>query len=387
MNKKIITLIMIGVFLIVGGSTINAEVENPETFTYVTTGNQDTLDPHYSYDTSSNEIIYQVYENLIAYDGESVDEFKPLLVKEVPSKDNGLINEEGTEYTFELKEDIEFSNGNDLTPEDVKYSFMRAMVFDRTGGPSWTVLKPLLDYKSLSGLTEDMFGKEDPKKLNSEESAAVYEKMDESISIDGNKITFKLAKPYPPFLNIVAHGMTITSIIDKEWSIEQGAWDGKAETIAEYHDPSKEEDPLFDVMMGTGPFTLEEWDNGQKVILKRNENYWREAANFETAIIRSIDEFSTRQLMIDEGDADMIYVPPAQVSQFEDREDIKVNTDIPALENTVGVMNWEINTDGNDYIGSGKLDGKGIPDDFFADKNIRKAFSYAFNYKAFIDEV
>jgi hypothetical protein len=41
----------------------------------------------------------------------------------------------------------------------------------------------------------------------------------------------------------------------------------------------------------------------------------------------------------------------------------------------------------NPFIGSGKLDGNGIPPDFFADVHIRKAFSYAFDWETFINDV
>jgi peptide/nickel transport system substrate-binding protein len=41
----------------------------------------------------------------------------------------------------------------------------------------------------------------------------------------------------------------------------------------------------------------------------------------------------------------------------------------------------------NPYIGSGKLDGNGIPSDFFSDVNIRKGFSYAFDWDTFISDV
>ena len=40
----------------------------------------------------------------------------------------------------------------------------------------------------------------------------------------------------------------------------------------------------------------------------------------------------------------------------------------------------------NPDVGSGKLDGAGIPADFFADKDLRKAFAYAFDYEAFLRE-
>ncbi len=39
------------------------------------------------------------------------------------------------------------------------------------------------------------------------------------------------------------------------------------------------------------------------------------------------------------------------------------------------------------YIGSGQLDGNGIPPDFFSDVHIRKAFSYAFDWNTFINDV
>ena len=41
----------------------------------------------------------------------------------------------------------------------------------------------------------------------------------------------------------------------------------------------------------------------------------------------------------------------------------------------------------NPYIGSGKLDGNGIPPDFFADVNVRKGFSYAFDWDTFIGDI
>ena len=41
---------------------------------------------------------------------------------------------------------------------------------------------------------------------------------------------------------------------------------------------------------------------------------------------------------------------------------------------------------GNPYIGSGELDGNGIPADFFSDVHVRKAFNYCFDYDAYIDD-
>jgi len=389
MQKKLIvmlTLVLVfSVFSVVGAQ----EVKNPDTFTYVTIGDQSTLDPHFAYDTGSSELIYQVYESLIDYDGESVQDFVPLLSTEVPSQENGLISEDGTEYTFVIRDGVEFSNGNSLTAEDVKYSFLRGMVMDRAGGPIWMLYEPLFGagYAGLSDVTADLVGVDDPKQLTTEQAEKIFTALDEKITVDGNQVTFHLAAPYPPFLNIVAQGASWGSILDKEWSIEQGAWDGTAADIAASHDPVKEEDPLFDKMMGTGPFILTEWVNGDHVIFGRNDNYWGEPANFETAIIRNVDEWSTRKLMLLRGDADMIYAPTQYRAQVADEKGVTVTTGIPVLQNMNMVFNWDITTEGNNYIGSGKLNGDGIPSDFFADEDVRKAFSYSFNYKAFLEQV
>ena len=394
MNKRIFSVVLALVLVVAGFSVAGAqdtEVKNPNTMTMVTIGDQNTMDPHFAYDTASSEVIFNVMEALIAYDRSSIEDFKPMLSTKVPSLDNGLISEDGTEYTFVLREGVEFSNGNELTPEDVKYSFMRGMVQDRTGGPVWMLIEPFFGVQTLDAAAKKVLDNpgEDFKieNMTDEQAEKLYEAMDEKIVIDGNEITLKLDAPYPPFLTIVAHGNNVGMIMDKEWVVEQGGWDGTPETIVEHHDPNKENDPLFDKLMGTGPFILEEWQNGDHVILRRNDDYWREPANFETAVIQNVDEWSTRKMMFLRGDADLAYVPKQYRSQVMETGKVDIVENLPQLQNTTMMFNWDINIQASDFVGSGKLDGNGIPADFFADVHVRRAFSHAFNYDAFIKEV
>ena len=391
MRKKHITIILTLILVFSSVVTLQAQdtqdVKNPNTITYATLGNQSTLDPHYAYDTDSVQVIFNVLEGLIQYDGSKIKEFKPMLSTKVPSKENGLISEDGTDYTFIVREGVKFTNGNKLTPEDVKYSIMRGMVYDRTGGPMWMLYEPLFGLKTLDELSERVVGVEDAKKLTAEQSKKVYNAIDEKIEINGNKVTFHLDSPYPPFLNVLAHGNYGGLILDKEWSIKQGCWPDDPTQIAKYHDRAKEDDPLFDKLMGTGPFMLESWQNGEEVVFRRNDDYWREPANFETAIIKNVDEWSTRKMMFLNGDADLAYVPKQYRAQVANSDKVRVIEDLANLANTVMTFNWDINTKGNAYVGSGKLDGEGIPSNFFDNLHVRKAFSYAFNYDAFIQEV
>ena len=62
----------------------------------------------------------------------------------------------------------------------------------------------------------------------------------------------------------------------------------------------------------------------------------------------------------------------------------------PVLSMDVLLPNWNIATSAespNPYIGSGQLDGNGIPADFFSDIHVRKALAYCFDWETFIDDV
>ncbi|MFP4016390.1 MAG: ABC transporter substrate-binding protein [Halanaerobiales bacterium] len=363
------------------------EVVNPDTFTEVNMGNIDSLDPHFQYDSASAEIIDNVYENLIRFDDDDITSFVPHLATEVPSEENGLIQDDGTTYVFPIREDVVFQNGNSLTPEDVKYSFMRALIQDRDGGPVWMIYEPLFQEGSLADITQEVVGVEDPSDLTSEESEEVYNYLEEAIEIDGNNLIFHLPQPFPPFLSIISQGNGVGAIIDKEWTIEQGGWDGQPDSIAEYTNPTKEDDPLFDKMNGTGPYELVEWKNGESITLERHEDYWREPASIPNVVIQMVDEWSTRKLMLQRGDADIVYVDKQYLSQVEGMEGVEVIKGLPNIYMGAGLMNYNIVTEGNPDVHSGKLDGEGIPSDFFSDIDVRKGFNYAMNYDAFIEDV
>jgi peptide/nickel transport system substrate-binding protein len=59
----------------------------------------------------------------------------------------------------------------------------------------------------------------------------------------------------------------------------------------------------------------------------------------------------------------------------------------PQSTHTDVFFNFNIaNTGGNPFLGSGKLDGNGIPPDFFSDEHVRKAFNYCFDWETYIQD-
>ena len=400
MKRNLLGMVLVLALVMVFASFSFAEVKNPDTIIYATIGGPSTMDPHWSYDTASGEVIYQIYDNLINYKGESTSEFVPMLATEVPTAENGLIKDDGLTYIFPIRKDVKFHNGDILIPEDVVYSIKRALIFDRSGGPVWMFCEPLLDVYSIEDKAVEITGVEnysdlfeggDPRgELKSEYKEAMIkvftDYVDKTVEVDGDNVVFHLAQAYAPFLSILSHSGSWSSIIDKEWAIAQGAWDGKADTWWKYHDPENEKDPLYAVENGTGPFVLKKWVPEEIILLDRFDDYWRGPANIKNVQIKYIKEYTTRKLMLQTGDADIVYIPVQYLSEVEGIEGVTVTKNLPQLSNVASMFPWTIDAE-SPYIGSGKLDGKGIPPDFFSDIHVRKGFSYLFPYNIFITKV
>jgi len=120
-----------------GSSTI--PYVNAGNFVEDTISELDSLDPAYGYDTASGQQVQFIYESLIAYDGTSVDTFVPRLATSWSFDSSSL------EFRFTIRTGVKFSNGNPMTPQDVEYSFERAMTQDRDSGPCWMFFAPLLN--------------------------------------------------------------------------------------------------------------------------------------------------------------------------------------------------------------------------------------------------
>ncbi len=361
--------------LALGSFPINvfASAKNPTTYTYLTISDADSLDPAYSYDTASHMIVLNLYEPLFQFDKTSTEKLIPLIATGVPSQENGGISLDGRTYTITIRKGVKFHDGTPLTPEDVKWSLQRFILLDRAAGPSSLLMEPLLGYASTRG--------EDGKLL-----PTVWEDVNKAVSVQGDKLILRLPRPYAPLLTILA---SWAPVLSKAWAGKNGDWDGTEQTWQKYNNPSKESSPFFERAMGSGPFKLDRWDRKTKeFILTRNDAYWRAPAKLKNVVIKGVNEFGTRKLMLQAGDADAIYADRPLLTQLLNIPGVKIIDDLPTVEmNPVVFFTYKINAVGNSFIGSGKLDGNGIPPEFFSDKDLRKAFAYSFDYKGFIADV
>jgi len=370
--RRVGALILVSVLVVLtlgaGGRVTGQAVKNQDTFVTLRFGDPQTLDPDTQYDTASYEIVYpNVYETLIGYNGSVLATYVPRLATEVPSLANGLISKDGLTYTFPIRTGVKFHDGSVLTPEDVRYSMLRFMLQDVDGGPAWLLLTPLV-------------GKESTR--DNGKIAVTYQEVAKTVTVQGGNVVFHLKNPYGAFLSIIA---AWSFVMPKAWAAAHGDWDGSPGTWQKFNNPKLQDRYEFDHMNGTGPFKLESWDRQAKqVTLLRNDAYWRAPAQLARIVIRTVTEFTTRRLQLQQGDADLIDVNRPEQSQVQGMAGVTIRDDLPQLLIQAFHFNFKIDATGNPDVGSGKLDGNGIPPDFFSDVHVRKGFAYAFDYGTFI---
>jgi peptide/nickel transport system substrate-binding protein len=397
----------------------------PDTLTFVEFGDPDTLDINLNYETAGGELIMNVAEGLIFYNHTDGTSYVPALATEVPSVKNGGISADGLTYTFNIRNGVTFHNGNDLTPSDFEYTYERGLLQSSPDGPQWLLIEPIMGYGS-GDITEEIADGAyagDPQALKEnaspEELVALCEKVKEHIVADdaAGTLTIKLAQPWGPFLATMAQGWGYA--IDKEWAMENGAWDWSCDTwVDQEYAMTSENDPLTDKINGTGPYMLDHWTPGEEWVLVANENYWRQPGEevwpggpsgvprIKRIVYKNVPEWGTRFAMLQAGDAEWVAVPTANrpqadafVGEFCDWQTFECtpNADnpdgplqkwggLPSVSRANVFMNFDLSQEEgvNPYSGSGQLDGNGIPPDFFADIHVRKAFNYCFDYDTFI---
>lgn len=394
--------------------------KDPTSFVEVTAGDIDTLDPALAYDTASGEIIQNVYNSLIFYDGAETAKFVPALATEVPSVENGAISADGLTWTWKIRTGVKFHNGDVLTPTDVAYSLQRGLLQGGGSSPQWMIYPAFFgtgvdDITTLIDPTDALVDdRESLAKVDAATLKSACEKVTSAIVADdaAGTVTFHLAQPYLGLMPMLAQ--TWGSVMDKKWVTDNKGWDGTCDTWQNYYGMTSAEDPFTNIENGTGPFVLKTRTPGQENDLEAFADYWGGPAALKTVAVKYIAEWGTRFSMLQTGDADVVYVPVENRSQADAMVGEKCQWDAAAnaygtcevtdasqplrlyigrpqnIQQDVIIYNFNIATSKdspNPYIGSGKLDGNGVTPDFFSDVHIRKGFSYAFDWDTFIKDV
>lgn len=371
MHRSFITLVAA---LLVGALAFAQAPSDTYVHDTIGGGGMVTAIPARGYDSASSEIMEQVYETLYTYDGAAIDEFVPNLATGYSVSDDGLA------YTFQLRDGVQFHSGNTMTCKDVEYSYEFGMVLAHPEGAFNYLLGNAFFGTQIDG--------SDPAAY---QEAVTFEMIDGMVTCpegpEGLVAQLNLAQPDPALIAVQAY--TVGSIVDSQWAQANGWWDGSEATWTDWIGRNVTEEEINFVASGTGAYELISTDSEQTV-LRAFDGYWQGAPSIQNVVWRYVDEDATRILNIQQGNADRIMgLERGQLVQLEGSEGVRILEDPSWSTTTVvtGFFTYDINTEANEDVGSGQLDGNGIPADFFADVAVRRAFAHLFDQQGFIDQL
>ena len=169
------------------------------------------------------------------------------------------ISDDGTVYTFKLREGVTFHDGTAMDAEDVKFSLDRARAEESTNAQKGL----------FAGITD----------------VEVVDPQTVKVTLDG------------------PNGMFLFNM----------AW-GDAVIVAPESIDNIKQQPV-----GTGAFTFSEWVQGDRITLTRNENYWGDAPSLEQATFKFISDPTAAFAAVMAEDVDVFsgFPAPENLPQFE----------------------------------------------------------------------
>jgi peptide/nickel transport system substrate-binding protein len=325
-------------------------------------GEMVTLDPQQAFDTNGSEVLGNVYDTLVTFD-RNTTKLVPVLATDWKTSSDGKT------ITMGLHKNVKFHSGNDLTCADAAYSFHRLLVTNNASSTAFYVSDALLGFQYW----DEKLIKDTP-----------FSAISNAVSCDANgNLVFKLSRREPVF--ILRLTGTWGAILDSKAAIAAGEWDGTEATWKEWQNKDLNNSSLNKADVGSGPYQMVSRE-AEQAVFKANANYWGSKGKLENVIVKVGGADAARVLAFKAGDADIIsYDNVNVVKQLKGAAGVTVNQFSSTAASAL-FFNQAI-AKGSKFVGSGKLDGKGVPANFFADINVRRGFAAAMDSKRIIDEI
>jgi oligopeptide transport system substrate-binding protein len=283
-----------------------------------------SLHPGLANDSTSGGVLRQTFEGLTRIDKDGKPQ--PAMAEDIKT------NDDLTVYTFKLRDDAKWSNGDPVTAEDFIYAW------------KWA-----LDPKNESQYAYQLYYIKGAEAINTQN--APLDTLGVK-AIDDKTLEVTLENPTPYFLELTAFYTysPINSKIAKEnpnWHTDAG-----------------------DQYTSNGPFKMTEWKHSDSIVLEKNENYWdAKSVKLEKIEMFMINDSNTELSMFDNGELDWAGLPlgklPTDVlPQLKDEGKLKIQP-------IAGTYWYKFNTE------KAPLN----------NKNIRKALAYAINRKDIVENV
>lgn len=173
-------------------------------------------------------------------------------------------------YTFHLREDVQWHDGEDFTAEDVQFTI------DAIMNPA-----------------------------NVSEISSNYEDIKEMTIINDYTITFTLKNQNIAFLEYMSIPILPKHLLEGE---------------------DMQESKYFKFPIGTGPYMMEEWDEGQSVVLGKNKTYYKGSPKIDTVVFKITEDDNVQSLQLKAGELDLALVTPTLAQQFKEDNNFAVHT-------------------------------------------------------------
>lgn len=225
------------------------------------------MDPQVSQLDVSGMVQRAVLDSLVFQEDDGT--FSPWLAKKWE------VSDDGTAYTFTLRDDVTFTDGEPFDAEAVKANFDR-----------------IVDPKTKSAQAASMMG------------ADYYEGTE---VVDDHTVTVRFTQPYAPFLQAASTpqlGFYSPAVLKESAGELKAGGPG--------------------ITVGTGPFELTEYTPDQELVYTRNDDYaWgphgEKAPSFQTLRVEIQPEASVRSGVVRSGEADLASnIPPNLVDELGD---------------------------------------------------------------------
>jgi len=381
--------------------TYSGNVIKPGIITNVeaVTGGYTSLDPALDYESTGFEVVANVYETLIAYNGTSTSDFVPVIANRIPTVANGLVTSDFLNYTFPIRPGMKFSNGDAITAWDVKYSITRTMLFN-SGSPfpnGWIISQFLVPPTFVSKLTTPT-GCSLGDTGCSLDGPLTFRVVNDAITVDNatQMVKFHLVSPAPPLLfNQVIADPFGGGIVDHLWLEATGpklTWSPAGFLDYEKYSDLQNYVPAWrNGAVGSGPFMIDYVANPDAVVLKPNPTFQAlpgvPAATVSKVVLQYVGDPATRELSLEAGQADIAGIPSSHfdvAKRLQGLGLIKIQ-----FNPTLNMFWWNFNLEiYQSAVGStANPYGNEVPPDFFVDLNMRKAFAYAYNYGQYLDQI
>jgi peptide/nickel transport system substrate-binding protein len=322
------------------GATDTGEAQAGGTLVFAGASDPVALDAILVSDGESIRVISQVFETLVALEPGTTEPVPGLATSWEP-------DEEGTSWTFELREGVTFHDGEPFNAEAVCFNFDRWYNFEGSfQNPGATYYWQVV----FGG-----FATFDPDSGAPEES--LYESCE---VVDESTVVLHLTNPSAtliPALSQQAFSIASPAALE-EFNANEGEVD--ADGVFTPTGTFATEHPI-----GTGPFKFVSWTRGDRLVLERNDDYWGDKAILDQLIFRPIADNAARLQALQTGEIQGYdLVEPQDIPTIEGDENLQI-LDRPPFNVA--------------YVGFN------ISDPPLDDIEVRKAIAYGLNRQEVID--